>query len=93
MIFNIRYTVYIKCDRFMYGLCFVFIFCSTRNEVVATIGNLFRWRRMGVLLVTDSAPPLPIGVGRAGSAKTAAVQILSFHASWCYSSFSTLQRM
>lgn len=29
--------------------------------MVATIGNLFRLRRMGVVLVTDSGPPLSRG--------------------------------
>lgn len=32
--------------------------------MVGTIGNLFRWRRMGVLLVTDSGPPPCAVVGR-----------------------------
>ena len=74
-----------RSDWFVSDLCFVFrcFFFLSRNKMVATTGNLFRLRRMGVLLMADTGPPPCSLVGRAGSRVEAAMQILSFDASWC----------
>lgn len=69
------------------------LFFLSRNKMVATVGGLFRLRRMGVSLAADSGPPPGTGVGRAGSWVEAAARILSFDAGWCSSSFGTGPRM